>query len=157
MPTNFLSEVTGLSASKLGQATATEGDVLVGKTFYSGDKSLKTGTNTNSDYLELTAIMTFDTSNYSAALGAFSINVYTGSNNVNSTAAGYNIIYTVGRRTVGCLTVSYDGGSQRWIITTNSNCECVYGPLKGSYTSGQQIWSNVFTASLSTCLFVKRN
>lgn len=44
MPTNFLSEVTGLSASKLEKATATEGDVLVGKTFYSGGKTLKTGT-----------------------------------------------------------------------------------------------------------------
>lgn len=46
MPTNFLSEVTGLSASKLEKATATEGDVLVGKTFYSGGKTLKTGTMT---------------------------------------------------------------------------------------------------------------
>ena len=157
MPTNFLSEVTGLSLSSLEKATALPADVVSGKTFYSGDKELKTGTNTNRDYLELVAIMTFDTSNYSAALGAFSINVYTGSNNVNSTAAGYNIIFTVSQRTVGCLTVSYNGGTQRWIITANSNCECVYGPLKGSYTSGQQIWSNFFTQRLSTCLFVKRD
>ena len=157
MPTDLLSEVTGLSLSSLEKATALPADVVSGKTFYSGDKELKTGTNTNSDYLELTAIMTFDTGNYYAALGAFSINVYTESNNANSTAAGYNIIYTVGQRTVGCLTVSYNSGSQRWIITANSNCECVYGPLKGRYTSGQQIWSNVFTASLSTCLFVKRD
>ena len=34
----------GLSNSKLAEATATEADVLAGKTFYAGDKELKTGT-----------------------------------------------------------------------------------------------------------------
>ena len=43
MPTNFLSEVTGLSLSSLEKATALPADVVSGKTFYSGDKTLKTG------------------------------------------------------------------------------------------------------------------
>ena len=57
MPTDFLSEATGLSASKLGQATATEGDVLVGKTFYSGDKTLKTGTMKDTQSLAVTPMV----------------------------------------------------------------------------------------------------
>ena len=36
--------VGGLTEEKLGLATATTADVLNGKTFYSGDKTLKTGT-----------------------------------------------------------------------------------------------------------------
>ena len=44
MPTDFLSEVTGLSLSSLEKATALPADVISGKTFYSGDKELKTGT-----------------------------------------------------------------------------------------------------------------
>ena len=43
MPTNFLSEVTGLTLSSLEKATASPADVVLGKTFYSGDKTLKTG------------------------------------------------------------------------------------------------------------------
>ena len=57
MPTDLLSEVTGLSASKLGQATVTEGDVLVGKTFYSGDKTLKTGTMKDTQSLAATPMV----------------------------------------------------------------------------------------------------
>ena len=57
MPTDLLSEVTGLSASKLGQATATERDVLVGKTFYSGDKNLKTGTMKDTQSLAVTPMV----------------------------------------------------------------------------------------------------
>ena len=57
MPTNLLSEVTGLSASKLGQATSTEGDVLVGKTFYSGNKTLKTGTMKDTQTLAATPMV----------------------------------------------------------------------------------------------------
>lgn len=43
MPTNFLLEVTGLTISSLEKATALPADVVSGKTFYSGDKTLKTG------------------------------------------------------------------------------------------------------------------
>lgn len=43
MPDVFLSETTGLTNSKLSIATATPSDVLEGKTFYSGDKTLQTG------------------------------------------------------------------------------------------------------------------
>lgn len=57
MPTNLLSEATGLSATKLRQATATEGDVLVGKTFYSGDKTLKTGTMKDTQSLAVTPMV----------------------------------------------------------------------------------------------------
>lgn len=45
MPTNLLNVSSGvLSSSNLANATATTGDVLSGKTFYSGNKDLKTGT-----------------------------------------------------------------------------------------------------------------
>lgn len=45
MPTNLLNVSSGiLSSSNLADATATTGDVLSGKTFYSGDEDLKTGT-----------------------------------------------------------------------------------------------------------------
>lgn len=44
MPENLLEPITGLSESKLSQATASSSDVLSGKTFYAGDKELKTGT-----------------------------------------------------------------------------------------------------------------
>ena len=45
MPTNLLNVSSGvLSSSNLANATATTGDVLPGKTFYSGNEDLKTGT-----------------------------------------------------------------------------------------------------------------
>lgn len=44
MPENLMDPITGLSDSKLSQATASSSDVLSGKTFYSGDKTLKSGT-----------------------------------------------------------------------------------------------------------------
>ena len=48
MPTNLLNISSGvLSSSNLANATATTGDVLSGKTFYSGNEDLKTGTMTN--------------------------------------------------------------------------------------------------------------
>ncbi len=40
----LLSPITGLSNKALQKATATENDVLIGKTFYSGNNELKTGT-----------------------------------------------------------------------------------------------------------------
>ena len=43
MPTNLLSEVTGLTLSSLEKATASPADVVSGKTFYSGSKTLQTG------------------------------------------------------------------------------------------------------------------
>lgn len=43
MPSNLLNELPGLTKSKLTLATATENDVVTGKTFYSGDKTLQTG------------------------------------------------------------------------------------------------------------------
>lgn len=47
MPTNLMSISTGLSNSKLELTTAITSDVLSGKTFYAGDKALKTGTMIN--------------------------------------------------------------------------------------------------------------
>ena len=44
MPTNLLSPEYGLSNSKLEECTATEADVLSGKTFYSRSTEIKTGT-----------------------------------------------------------------------------------------------------------------
>lgn len=44
MPTNLLSPEYGLSNSKLEECTANPSDVMNGKTFYSGDKTKKTGT-----------------------------------------------------------------------------------------------------------------
>ena len=44
MPTELLSPEYGLSNSKLEECTATEADVLSGKTFYSGSTEIKTGT-----------------------------------------------------------------------------------------------------------------
>lgn len=43
MPTKLLSPEYGLSNSKLEECTANPSDVVNGKTFYSGDKSKKTG------------------------------------------------------------------------------------------------------------------
>ncbi len=43
MPENLMDPITGLSDSKLSQATASASDVLSGKTFYAGDKEIKTG------------------------------------------------------------------------------------------------------------------
>ena len=40
----MLSQSSGLSSGKLKNATATSSDVISGKTFYAGDKNLKTGT-----------------------------------------------------------------------------------------------------------------
>lgn len=47
MPDYILNESNGLSNSNLSLATAGTGDVLSGKTFYAGDKNLKTGTMVN--------------------------------------------------------------------------------------------------------------
>ncbi len=47
MPDNLLEPITGLSITKLEKATATSSDVISGKTFYAGDKNLKTGTMVN--------------------------------------------------------------------------------------------------------------
>lgn len=44
MSENLLQSASGLSNSKLSKATAGTGDVVSGKTFYAGDKNLKTGT-----------------------------------------------------------------------------------------------------------------
>ena len=44
MPDNLLSPEYGLSKSKLEECTANPSDVINGKTFYSGDKTKKTGT-----------------------------------------------------------------------------------------------------------------
>ena len=44
MPTNLLAPSTGLPNSKLESANAVAGDVKSGKTFYAGDKTIKTGT-----------------------------------------------------------------------------------------------------------------
>lgn len=53
MPDAFLSETTGLTNSKLSIATATPSDVLEGKTFYSGDDTLKSGSyNKPSDHYD---------------------------------------------------------------------------------------------------------
>lgn len=43
MAENLMDPITGLSESKLQLATAIESDVVSGKTFYAGDKALKTG------------------------------------------------------------------------------------------------------------------
>lgn len=45
MPEVLLNPITGLSTSKLALATATEADVANGKTFYAGNKKIKTGSN----------------------------------------------------------------------------------------------------------------
>ena len=47
MPNNLLSPEYGLSNSKLEECTANTSDVLNGKTFYSGNEDLKTGTMIN--------------------------------------------------------------------------------------------------------------
>ena len=47
MSENLLAPSTGLSNSKLESANAQASQVLAGKTFYAGDKNLKTGTMTN--------------------------------------------------------------------------------------------------------------
>lgn len=44
MAENILYEASGLSSSRLKKATASIEDVVSGKTFYAGDKELKTGT-----------------------------------------------------------------------------------------------------------------
>ena len=44
MPDKILNPYNGLSNNALQKATATENDVLIGKTFYSGNNELKTGT-----------------------------------------------------------------------------------------------------------------
>jgi len=44
MPDTMVNAGGGLSKSKLALATATTSNVLAGKTFYAGDKELKTGT-----------------------------------------------------------------------------------------------------------------
>ncbi len=43
MPDNLLNAISGLSSSDLALTTATINDVLSGKTFYSGDDTIKTG------------------------------------------------------------------------------------------------------------------
>lgn len=44
MDENLLSVLIGLSESDIAKATATTSDVIAGKTFYAGDKEIKTGT-----------------------------------------------------------------------------------------------------------------
>lgn len=48
MSEKVLNPSNGLSSSKLKSATATPADVISGKTFYSGDKTLKSGTRSSS-------------------------------------------------------------------------------------------------------------
>ena len=53
MPDNLLSPEYGLSNSKLQECTANPSDVMNGKTFYSGDKTKKTGTMANRGFEQI--------------------------------------------------------------------------------------------------------
>lgn len=59
----------GLSLSKLQAATATAADVVVGKTFYSGSKTLKTGTRTGMLAVHGSAVSSRNTESTSTELG----------------------------------------------------------------------------------------
>ena len=52
MANTMISAGGGLSKSKLALATATESDVASGKTFYAGDKTIKTGTSLGNKFKE---------------------------------------------------------------------------------------------------------
>lgn len=137
----LMSSGDGLSGGKLALATATEPEVLSGKTFYSGDKKIKTGTMTDRGawsstislggsvviplgYHSGSGVVSADASNtikeyirvYSSNItgqGA-SITLVYYSNNVQSDSL--IIPYTNASRTFHFLTTRYGNG--QWTVTS---------------------------------------
>lgn len=90
MPYEFLNETSGLSNSKLEEATAVAGDVKSGKTFYAGDKTLKTGTlslSGNADVSDVRSGRTFYSNSFTKRTGTMSIigayKIFSGQGNQN--------------------------------------------------------------------------
>ena len=76
MPSNFLNESSGLTSSRLEEANAIEEDVKSGKTFYAGDKELKTGTlslSGNADVSDVRSGRTFYSNSFTKRTGTMSI------------------------------------------------------------------------------------
>ena len=134
MPTDLLSEVTGLSASKLGQATATEGDVLVGKTFYSGDKTLKTGTMKDTQTLAATPMVLTH-----VCMSLNQASQWSGDSNPNYITAntwGNGFTYTIQRagnyRIYATSSVSWAGSCS---LKTSTGITCINDNGTGSGTT----------------------
>lgn len=96
--------VGGLTEEKLGLATATEADVLSGKTFYSGDKTLKTGTRLKPE-----------DQGWNVATGGTSCSItVTNGAYYDIVASYYQDTYTISRtfNITGCTTISSKGDTE---------------------------------------------
>ena len=65
--------VGGLTIKKLQQATAAESDVLNGKTFYAGDRELKTGTGQVYTYVNKVSSAAVTTDTYTLPAGTYKL------------------------------------------------------------------------------------
>lgn len=124
----------GLTSSKLAQATATESDVLSGKTFYAGDKTMKTGTiaSKGAESVTLNASTTSKTFNTSGKYCTGNMTVNTSTKAAESktiTPSGSAQSYTFatsGKLCTGNMTVSVPA------VTIHSTSWPVRSDIRGS-------------------------
>lgn len=130
----------GLSNSKLTLATAVQSDVTLGKTFYAGNKELKTGTKPLSEGVSGTFTSTQNT-NYTVSLGfkpskIMLVYAYSGSTNTTIFFDASNpSVYTAWSGThIGVNWANNDGSIYGYIVLTANGFT-----FKGYYThSGNQ-------------------
>lgn len=146
MAESLMGPATGLTNSKLALADATEGQVLSGKKFYAGDKTLKTGAMTNrgnTNYEYNGSNLTVG-SGYHAGGGVISVS---GGNKGNKgyTYSGYNQTIEKGWYN-GSGTVSCAGGNQGAFSRTINPGGSVTIP-QGYHNGGGRITANAITSS----------
>ena len=138
MPTNLLNVSSGvLSSSNLANATATTGDVLSGKTFYSGNEELKTGTMISRGSSTSAVSVSTSGSNvtYRINQGAYMLNG----------SSGYPEIYSSRSNVLTAMKLNFSSGWE--VIGFGSHCGSGMGDKV--YNAQQYLtWANGWSATL---------
>lgn len=145
---NFKSGGSGLGNSKLALATATEADVLSGKTFYAGDKELKTGTlDPGSNLVSLVSSGTANMKSSTVTLPAGKYQfTYT------RTWEGYSYITDVG----GTNPYTYVKTSSGTNLVAHNSPWHKYGNSNGDhYRTYIYNYTTTFTLSSSTAVYIQ--
>ena len=138
MPTNLLNVSSGvLSSSNLANATATTGDVLSGKTFYSGDEDLKTGTMISRGSSTSAVSVSTSGSNvtYRINQGAYMLNG----------SSGYPEVYSSRSNVLTAMKLNFSSGWE--VIGFGGHCGSGMGDKV--YNAQQYLtWANGWSATL---------